>query len=154
MKMVAIMMVMNVAVTGPGIARTTARAFGRNASATNTAPDATPMVRAAMPVSSTIDVPVGRIPTGMVPASADSRLPVESVATAPCTARKSTALGLPHDTRCTPTAPLTVWMVQTTVMNRNAGSSAQKAAPNSRSMPGHTGLGKPIQGALATRPVS
>ena len=154
MKMVAIMIVMNVPVTGPGMASTTARAFGRHASATNSAPEAMPMVRAPIPVIAAIDVPVGRIPTGIVPASADSRLPVESDATAPWTARKSITLGLFQNTRWIPTAPLMVWIVQTTAMNRNAGSSVQKAAPKSRSIPGHAELGKPIHGAAATHPVS
>ena len=54
---------------------------------------------------------------------------------------------------CVIACPFT-WMEMMTPRNRKAGSSVQKAGPNSRSMPGHTGFGKPIQGALATRPVS
>ena len=151
MKMVAIMIVMKVAVTGPGIARTTASALGRQAMAINAAPSAEPMMREPMPVISTIDVPVGRNPSGIVPASPDSRLPVASAVTAPCTARKSIALGFGQDTRCTATDPLMVWMVQTTAMNRNPGSSAQKATPKSRSTPDQAASGSPTQGAFLMR---
>ena len=154
MKMVAIVTVMNAATTGPGIARITASALGRNASAMTTAPKATPMRRELIPVSSTIDVPIGRNPSGIVPARPDSRLPAPSAATAPCTARKSIARGGRQDTRWMAREPLIVWIVQTTPMNRNAGSSPQKAGPKSRARPGHSIPGKPIQEASATRPVS
>ena len=74
-KMEAMVSVMNVAVTGPGTASTTARAFGRHASARNATPAAMPTVLAPIPVVSTIAAPFGRAPTGIVPASAESRLP-------------------------------------------------------------------------------
>ena len=44
-----------------------------------------------------------------------------------------------------------VWMVQTTAMNRNAGSSAQKAIPKSRSTPDQATVGSPTQGAFLMR---
>ena len=66
------------------------------------------MDREAIPVISASDVPVGRFPSGIVPESADSRLPAESAATAPCTARKSTALDIGQDTCWIATDPLIV----------------------------------------------
>ena len=108
MKIVAMVTVTNAVMTGPGIARITASALGTNASTISTAPSASPMRRELIPVISTIDAPVGRKPSGIVPARPDSRLPTPSAATAPCTARKSTARLSAHDTRWMATAPLMV----------------------------------------------
>ena len=82
-KIDAIVMVMKAAATGPGIARITASAFGRRARAIIATPSATPMRRELTPVISTIDAPVGRKPSGIVPARPDRRLPAASAATAP-----------------------------------------------------------------------
>ena len=153
MKMVAIVMVMNAAVTGPGIARTTASAFGRNAIPMNTTPSATPMRREASPVISTMDVPVGRNPSGIVPETADTRFPAASAATAPWTARKSTALGSgpghPLD-RDRPADGLDGADEADEEERRQQGPEG--GPPKSRSRPGHSAAGKPIHEASAMRP--
>ena len=109
------------------------------------------MRRELTPVISTMDAPVGRNPSGIVPARPDSRLPTPSAATAPCTERKSTARLSGQDTRWIATAPPMVCIVQTRATNTNAGSRAQKSGVKRRSRAAHAGLGVPIQGARETR---
>ena len=69
------------------MASTAASTLGRNAMAMNDAPMATPTRRAATPVSSTSEMLLEYVVLGTVPSRPDSRLPVPSAATAPCTAR-------------------------------------------------------------------
>ena len=56
----------------------------------------------------------------MVPAMPASRLATPSAATAPCTARESTARGRRHDTRWMATAAVTVWTAPMRATNRKA----------------------------------
>ena len=91
---------------------------------------------------------------GTVPATPHIRLPMPSTLTAPCTARKSSARRLRHDTRWVATALLMVLTVPTMATNRNAGRSAQKDGPNSRSNPGHCSFGRPIHDAAPMPSVS
>ena len=88
---------------------------------------------------------------GTVPAAPHIRLPMPSTFTDPCTARKSRARPRRHDTRWTATELLMVRMVLIAATSRNAGTSAQNAGPKSRSSPGQSAPGRPIQGAAATR---
>ena len=77
-----------------------------------------------------------------------------SAATAPCTARKSTARGLRQDTRWMATASPIVSIAPTSVTKTKAGSNDQKMGPNSRSRPGQEPSGRPTHAALATRSTS
>ena len=92
---------------------------------------------------------------GTVPATPESRLPTPSAATAPCTARKSTARGLRQAIRWMAMESPMVSMAPIWVTNRNAGSSPQKAGPNPMSNPGQPPPdGVPTQGAARTPSMS
>ena len=73
--------------TGLGMARIKARAFGRKASATSTPPAAIPTRRAATPVSSVMGTLTPMVWVGTIAATPESSLPMPSAATAPSTAR-------------------------------------------------------------------
>ena len=75
------------AYTGPGTARTTPSALGRNASTVINAPAATPTPRAATPVSSIVGTLTVVVWVGMIPAAPHNSLLIPSAATAPCTTR-------------------------------------------------------------------
>ena len=137
--------------TGAGMARSRASALGRNARPSITAPAAIPTRRAPTPVSSTAGILTALVWVGMVPAMPASRLATPSAATAPCTARESTARGRRHDTRWMATAAVTVWTAPMRATNRKAGRSPTNAGPSSDSMPGHATGGRPTHGAAATR---
>ena len=77
-----------------------------------------------------------------------------SAATAPCTARKSAARGLRHETLWMAMESPIVSMAPTRVTNTKAGSSAQKVGPNPRSNPGQPPTGTPTHAASATRSTS
>ena len=77
-----------------------------------------------------------------------------SVATAPCTSRKSTARGPRQETRWAAAALLIVRMAPMVAASRNPGRSDQKAGPKPRSRPGHSTRGRPAHEASATRAVS
>ena len=91
---------------------------------------------------------------GTVPATPESRLPIPSAATAPCTARKSTARGLRHETRWMAMESPIVSIAPIWVTKTKAGRSAQNKGSKSRSSPGQPWEGAPIQGAALTRPAS
>ena len=91
---------------------------------------------------------------GTVPATPESRLPIPSAATAPCTARKSTARGLRHETRWMAMESPIVSTAPIRVTKMKAGRSAQNRGVKSRSNPGQPSEGTPIQDAAATRPAS
>ena len=91
---------------------------------------------------------------GTVAATPESRFPSPSAATAPWTARKSTARGLRHDTRWMATPSPMVSMAPIRVTKTNAGSSDQKVTPKLRSSPGQSPAGRPIQPASAMMRVS
>ena len=87
---------------------------------------------------------------GTVPARPETRLPMPSTATAPCTARKSTARGRRHDVRWAAMELLMVRMEPISATSRNAGRSAQNAGPKSKASPGHWPLGRPTHDDAAT----
>ena len=87
---------------------------------------------------------------GSVPDSPESRLPMPSALSAPCTTLKSVACGLRRDTRCIATASPMVSIAPTIVTTTNAGSSAQKAASGWKSKPGQSPIGTPNHAASPT----
>ena len=151
---VAMTMAMDADTTAAGMARMTASALGRKARTRKTNPAATPMPRAAAPVTSTAATAGAWGVLGMVPARPASRFPVPSAATARCTARKSIARDRRHATRWAATATATDLVEPTRATKRNAGSSVQNGGPKPRSSPGGRTDGMPIQAASATRPMS
>ncbi len=91
---------------------------------------------------------------GTVAAMPESRFPSPSAATAPCTARKSTARGFRHDTRWMATLSPMVSMAPIRVTKMNAGRRDQNVTSKLRSRPGQSPAGSPIQPASAMSRVS
>ena len=91
---------------------------------------------------------------GTVPASPDSRLPAPSAATAPCTARKSTARGLRQAICWIAMESPIVSVAPIRVTKTKAGRSPQNAGPNPRSKPGQPPDGMPTQEAASTLSMS
>ena len=142
------------ATTASGTARITATSLGTQASRISASPAAMPTLRVATPVVSIAATGVGCRVFGIAPARPARTFPTPSAATAPCTARKSTARGRRHDTRWVATATPTDLVAPTSAMNRKAGRSAQNAGPKPSSSPEGRPVGNPIQAASATSAIS